>query len=506
MFGEEQQGGGVKTVILGAIVVVIATALIVGGVILLTQPTAPPSSTANATPTPAPVIDSSTPAPTTAVDPIPVEPDGGIGDGASPIPSGSGTGVDQTAGGVSEGVVTSICGDSSPSASGIGTSQGTCGRCTNLSGTDGSCEPEAGEQVVVIGCDDQTGIECSTASTGVVIDTSTVEVFLSDYAEEACTVQFSIVDAEIDLEATPTEIPTDYIVYQNDDCSEIPSVGTGSNDMGTANMGDTGSDTDASSISPGSGTGTNGSTGAGGPQCGATCSSNFDCPLDSVCGSSGACELIECAANPSLCMADLCTLMSDASDTGDATGGTGTGAGTGAGAGTGTGTGTGTTDNSTAPGTLPVTGGEPRTCGQACTATSDCAAGLTCGAATGVCTDSQCVTSGAPNCQNGCYVPPTTAPTSGDAKLPDTALISEEVDLLILGTLFVFMAALAWRTNSHIDLFYLLGGRQISAFFSDKDRKILEEQRQQQDVIRKRQEIKRNKQDRSKFERELVKD
>ncbi len=159
----------------------------------------------------------------------------------------------------------------------------------------------------------------------------------------------------------------------------------------------------------------------------------------------------------------------------------------------------------TPPGTTPPALTPPSAvaakCGDFCRTISDCPLGNTC-STTGQCVLTQCSASPG-SCQaSGCSlnpnvagVPParvtatpgasippaaiaggnipTSSPISG-GELPSTALISDDADRLLLGLLVIAGGLFVYLTNGHIKLFYALGGRYITAEFSDAEKQQLE--------------------------------
>jgi len=155
----------------------------------------------------------------------------------------------------------------------------------------------------------------------------------------------------------------------------------------------------------------------------------------------------------------------------------------------------------TPPGTTPPALTPPSAvaakCGDFCRTISDCPLGNTC-STTGQCVLTQCSASPG-SCQaSGCSlnpnvagVPParvtatpgasippaaiaggnipTSSPISG-GELPSTALISDDADRLLLGLLVIAGGLFVYLTNGHIKLFYALGGRYITAEFSDAEK------------------------------------
>jgi hypothetical protein len=165
----------------------------------------------------------------------------------------------------------------------------------NLNGTDGYCEPESDETVQVIGCADKTGTDCDLeVDESAIIDfDSTGEVYISDYIEDACTIKLRVVNSE-EIEdiaiVDPAQLdiePVDYLVYQNDDCSEIEFDYEGLN----LDSGDDGTGQDNDGQAPESLPETNDSNQAPPAdeptteilQCGDSCSSSSQCPNNHSC-------------------------------------------------------------------------------------------------------------------------------------------------------------------------------------------------------------------------------
>jgi hypothetical protein len=391
---------GNKLYLLIGIVILI---LVAGGTVfflmnVLSSPDLPPASPTTQTPT--------TPTPTT---PTPTT-------GNDNDTDGDGSEVDDfvdTSSDVAEGVITNLCGVDEDEDGIDVDAEGTCGKCENLEGTDGSCEPGTGEFIAVIGCEEKTGVTCEIAD-GELLETDIdTLVYASDFAEDACTIQMNVYEEGTDPEDEDAE-PIDYLVFQNDEC-----------------------DTDT----PGTGTDA---------QCGDACISDSECPTDNVCSASGTCVIDECNSDPTKCMeGDLCEL--EDTDVGE-----------------------GTDEEPEVDGTAQ--------CGDACQATGDCAGDNACEG--GKCVASFCVGG---NCADGCT-------------LPETALINDDVDRVLLGFVIAIIGILAIKTNFHVKLFYALGGRFITAQFSTEEQDRLNQEVAAYEEYKKEQQLEKSKESREEFE------
>ncbi len=173
-------------------------------------------------------------------------------------------------------------------------------------------------------------------------------------------------------------------------------------------------------------------------------------------------------------------------------------------------------------------------CGGSCESDLDCAAGLTCDVTTNLCMSPACIDSpNSGNCTGGCLTQVTSK--CGDAcsttedcpvdhscieqkcvanfclpdkcndgcTLPETAIISDEVDRLLLGVLVLIIGVLVYKTNAHMDLFYLFGGRNITSIWSDEEKEKLMEEKRQSEIIQKRYMAKKSEAQRKEFESKL---
>jgi hypothetical protein len=468
---------GNRKFILIAIVVLILVA--VGTVVFLvsslSQPDLPPPAPTPA-PAPAPAPVPVQP-PTQAPAPTPTPP-------AEPPPPATPPTVD-TGGDIDSGVITNICGiTGGGDVNGIGEDAvGTCGRCENLDGTDALCEPQAGESVTVTVCDDQTGLNCTVEDGGTVVDEDvTGLVYTSDYLDDGCTIQLSVFEQGGTTPGAATSDaatdPIDFVVFQKDDCD--------------------GSGDDGGDIPPADAT----------VQCGDACIEDSDCATGDVCSANGICIIEECSGDPALCQeGDLCTLIDDSTgdDPGDDPGDDGVDmCGMECTENSECGTGNScvdevcvadvcTGDNADAAGCVdgcvPIDDSdETAQCGDPCSTNSDCPNEHYC-SADGTCAAVFCK-DGA--CEDGC-------------QLPNTDLINDEVDRILFGVIILLIGAIIVRTNAHVDLFYAMGGRNITALFSDTERETLEREMARYEQQRKRKLINKAKSDRESFEENISK-
>jgi hypothetical protein len=213
-----------KTILI--ILAIILVILLIGGgiafVLTLSQPTLP-AKKSTTTPTPLSIVTVTlTPSATTTATTTPtvsVTPSVTISATATPT-------TVNTSGGLVDGVITNICGGKS-SATGIADSQGTCGRCVNVGGTDGYCTPHTGEEVVVLTCDTKTGINCKTTGTEagkIFARNLTAKTYVSDYLTDGCTIEFDIVKTGGDI--TKTDAVIDYLTFQLDQCATTATDAT----------------------------------------------------------------------------------------------------------------------------------------------------------------------------------------------------------------------------------------------------------------------------------------
>ncbi len=444
---QQQNSGSKNILIFGVIFIVIAVVAVVVIISLSSQPSLPPAIT----------TPSTTQTPTTPTIP------------ADQTDTSSDSETDQdtvpTQGGVSDGVITNICGGSSDEE-GIGTASGTCGRCVNLEGTDGYCEVETGEEIRVYGCDKKTGVRCSEKEKARTLDKGIEEkTYVSDYSDQACTIQIEVIDPTATTEAD--EI-VDFIVFQNDECEESDT----SDDSSTVQ--------DAGTQS----------------QCGDICIDDTDCPQDNICDNTGVCVLESCFEDPNKCVEnDFCTLIE-------------------------------------LPG--PITE-DIVPCGGACQVDQDCAAAHVC--INGKCTANECLTASAVGCVEGCPVTKCGDPCQvltdcpvdhsclqgkcvanfciGEAgkmkcedgcSLPKTALISDEADLVLFAIIIIIAGIFIYKTNFHVELFYALGGRYITAEFSDNEKDKLDKEIEKINKIRKKQKLEESKKTRESFEKSVLGD
>jgi|GEM_PF-5231600 len=172
--------------------------------------------------------------------------------------------------------------------------------------------------------------------------------------------------------------------------------------------------------------------------CGNSCVSAVDCPSTNTCqdisGQGKRCVLTTCATNPSACETTLCTLK---------------------------GTATSTPTPTVRPVSAAVTASPAATamaaqCGKTCVAHVDCGSGL-------ICSNNKCIPE---SCIGGKCADP--------CKLPNTAIISDDADRALLGLFVLFLGFILWRTNLHTRLFFALGGRYLTAEFSDSEKEKLE--------------------------------
>jgi len=356
-----------------------------------------------------------------------------------------------TQGGVSSGAVTNISGGPA-SSSGIGTSAGTGGRCSNTGGASSSCTPRAGERAVVIACPSRTGIECAGPQGGsVVADNITGTASISSYLGSGCTIQIDIFT--IGSAITDTSALRDFLVFQKDSCGETtPPV-----------------------------------TPPPTPICGTNCTTDANCQTGDVCSATGKCVLAACKTNPSLCIASLCALSTAPKQCGgscttsaDCTTGNTCGS-------NGLCTATVCTDANSG---VTCSGGCPVTttgkCGDSCANDTACPNNHTC--SQGKCVADFCL----PNkCNDGC-------------QLPATALISDEADRLLHGLVALILGFLALRTNFHSKLFFTLGGRYLTAGLFESEAEKLAQEEAEDQVQQRKQKIRSAQKIRDNFEKSIL--
>lgn len=434
-------------------------------------------------------------------EPTPVTPSNPV----IPPPTETPPPVTPTDGEVAGGVITNICGGPN-NPSGIGSANGTgCGGdgnadCINTGSASSGCTPDANEYIYVVACDGKTGIECSGAQGGrTIADNIKTGVKISDYLSQGCTIQIDVFADGVRPGGTD---PVDFIVFQKNQCETTPPPPPTEAKCGE------------SCTKNADCTDTNNRCGDNGKcvlkeckddpskceanlcqlkpvtvACGGVCSTTSDCATGNSC-SAGKCVLDVCATDPSKCTADLCTLDTPAPQCGDAC----------------TSTSDCPTDHScnTTSGKCELTAcvngdncdptmctvvpDEVKKCGESCSTNAECPNNHTC--SNGQCVLNSCLPD---KCTDGC-------------SLPATAIISDSADRLILGILAMMLGLLAWRTNFHVQLFYGLGGRHITANFSDEERSQLEAEIIEQRYQQKLRQNKNRRQSTKSFEESLLED
>lgn len=131
--------------------------------------------------------------------------------------------------------------------------------------------------------------------------------------------------------------------------------------------------------------------------CGDVCVTDDECPNNHTCGSSGFCELLECATGGADCTPDNCSVIT----------------------------------------------GPPGTCGGPCTTSTDCPNGHTCSG--GICELTECADGSATCTTDNCSIITNTPPIQTGGSLPATDLSADEVYRLTFGVLIAILGFVIYR-------------------------------------------------------------